>query len=286
MRISDWSSDVCSSDLNGRPQLRDRRGGLSHRLDRYPVVHRHQRLRPQRQWRQGEERWFRIYRDAKAYARPGRLAQRRLYPCAPDDRYRPQCRRVGGGPPAVRAVVQLVRQCRLTLDTEPKSTVTETRGSIPREHTRCALVTGVLRVLFRSQLFTVMNGFGLNANGGKAKSDGFEFTATLKPTRGLVASLNGAYTHARLTTDTDPNVGGLAGDRLPFVPKFNWNANVDYSWNLGTETKAFVGASLRSLSKQRANFDAGFGALYGLGRRTIPAYEVIDLRARSEEHTS
>src|SRR3546814_6772738 len=85
------------------------------------------------------------------------------------------------------------------------------------------------------QLFTVINGFGLNANGGKAKSDGFEFTATLKPTRGLVASLNGAYTHARLTTDTDPNVGGLAGDRLPFVPKFNWNANVDYSWNLGTE---------------------------------------------------
>src|SRR3546814_11523380 len=56
-------------------------------------------------------------------------------------------------------------------------------------------------------------------------------------------------------------------------------ANVDYSWNLGTETKAFVGASLRSLSKQRANFDAGFGALYGLGRRTIPAYEVLDLRA-------
>src|SRR3546814_10195185 len=107
------------------------------------------------------------------------------------------------------------------------------------------------------QLFTVINGFGLNTNGGKAKSDGFEFTATLKPTRGLVASLNGAYTHARLTTDTDPNVGGLAGDRLPFVPKFNWNANVDYSWNLGTETKAFVGASLRSLSKQRANFDAG-----------------------------
>src|SRR3546814_11002496 len=79
--------------------------------------------------------------------------------------------------------------------------------------------------LFRStdiQLFTVINGFGLNANGGKAKSDGFEFTATLKPTRGLVASLNGAYTHARLTTDTDPNVGGLAGDRLPFVPQFNW----------------------------------------------------------------
>src|SRR3546814_13060078 len=48
------------------------------------------------------------------------------------------------------------------------------------------------------QLFTVINGFGLNANGGKAKSDGFEFTATLRPARGFVFSLNGAYTNARL----------------------------------------------------------------------------------------
>lgn len=129
------------------------------------------------------------------------------------------------------------------------------------------------------QLFTVINGFGLNANGGKAKSDGFEFTTTLRPTRGFTVSLNGAYTRSRLTTDTDPNVGGLAGDRLPFTPKFNWNANADYSWSLGGETEAFVGASLRSLSKQRANFDAGFGAAFGLDRPTVPSYEVIDLRA-------
>jgi outer membrane receptor protein involved in Fe transport len=129
------------------------------------------------------------------------------------------------------------------------------------------------------QLFTVINGFGLNANGGKAKSEGFEFTATLRPTRGFVVAFNGAYTRARLTTDTDPNVGGLAGDRLPFTPKFNWNVNVDYSWSLGGETEAFVGASLRSLSEQRANFDAGFGAAFGLDRPTVPAYEVVDLRA-------
>src|SRR3546814_12425546 len=62
------------------------------------------------------------------------------------------------------------------------------------------------------QLFTVINGFGLNANGGKAKSDGFEFTATLRPARGFVFSLNGAYTNARLKADTDPNVGGLSGE--------------------------------------------------------------------------
>src|SRR3546814_4363769 len=65
------------------------------------------------------------------------------------------------------------------------------------------------------------------------------------------------YTNARLKADTDPNVGGLSGDRLPFTPKFNWNANVDYSWGLGGDTEAYVGASLRSLSKQRANFAGG-----------------------------
>ncbi|AJP71771.1 TonB-dependent receptor [Sphingomonas hengshuiensis] len=129
------------------------------------------------------------------------------------------------------------------------------------------------------QLFTVINGFGLNANGGKAKSEGFEFTATLRPTRGFVVAFNGAYTRARLTSDTDPNVGGLAGDPLPFTPEFNWNVNADYSWTLAGETEAFVGASLRALSKQRANFDAGFGAAFALDRPTLPAYEVIDLRA-------
>lgn len=129
------------------------------------------------------------------------------------------------------------------------------------------------------QLFTVINGFGVNANGGRAKSDGVEFTATLRPTRGFTTSINGAYTRARLTTDTDPNVGGLAGDRLPFTPTFNWNVNADYDWSVGGNAEAFVGASLRSLSKQRSNFDAGFQALYGVSRPTIPAYEVIDLRA-------
>jgi len=129
------------------------------------------------------------------------------------------------------------------------------------------------------QLFTVVNGFGVNANGGQAKSEGFEFTATMRPTRGFVVSLNGAYTRARLTNDTDPNVGGLAGDRLPFTPEFNWNAHVDYSWDIGGGAEAYVGASLRALSKQRGNFDAGFGAAFGLDRPTIPAYEVVDLRA-------
>src|SRR3546814_1116218 len=66
-------------------------------MDRDAVVHRHQRLRPQCQWRQGEERRLRIHRDAKARTRLRLLAERRLYQCAAQGRYRPQCRRPVGG---------------------------------------------------------------------------------------------------------------------------------------------------------------------------------------------
>ena len=128
------------------------------------------------------------------------------------------------------------------------------------------------------QLLTIVNGFGLNANGGKAVSDGVEFTMGLRPTQGFNLSFNGAYTRARLTQDTGPLVGGFSGDRLPYVPKISVGVDGNYEWVLTGQTKAFVGASLRSLSKQNADFDAAFRATYGR-QQQIPAYEVVDLRA-------
>jgi len=128
------------------------------------------------------------------------------------------------------------------------------------------------------QVFGQVNDFGVNFNGGKAKSDGLEFTTTLRPAGGLTFSLNGAYTNARLKDDTPPLVGGLAGDRLPYTPKYSIGANADYEWELGGDTKAYVGASVRSLSKQPAGFDLAFRTANGR-QRYLPAYEVVDLRA-------
>jgi len=128
------------------------------------------------------------------------------------------------------------------------------------------------------QVFGQINNFGVNFNGGKAKSDGLEFTANLRPTQGLVFSLNGAYTNAKLKDDTPPQVGGLSGDRLPYTPKYSIGANADYEWALGGETTAYVGASLRSLSKQPAGFDFAFRSANGR-QRYLPSYEVVDLRA-------
>jgi outer membrane receptor protein involved in Fe transport len=128
------------------------------------------------------------------------------------------------------------------------------------------------------QVFGQINNFGVNFNGGKAKSQGLEFTTTLRPTQGLSFSLNGAYTDAKLKDDTPPQVGGLSGDALPYTPKYSIGANADYEWELGGETKAYVGASIRSLSKQPAAFDFAFRSANGR-QRYLPSYEVVDLRA-------
>jgi len=128
------------------------------------------------------------------------------------------------------------------------------------------------------QLLANVNNFGVNINGANADSDGAEFTATFRPTRGFVTSINGAYTKARLRDDTPGLVGGLKGDRLPFTPPYSISLNSDYSWAVGAEAEAFVGGSLRFLSKQTANFDEAYRTANGR-QRQVPSYEVIDLRA-------
>ncbi|WP_374470211.1 TonB-dependent receptor [Phenylobacterium sp.] len=127
------------------------------------------------------------------------------------------------------------------------------------------------------QLFASVNGFGVNVNGGGATSQGAEFNATVRPLEGLTVALNGAYTKAQLEDDTDPLVGGLDGDSLPFTPEFSVGLNVDYEWALSSTMDAFVGASARHLSSQSAAFDSAFRTAFGRQRR-IDAYEVIDLR--------
>jgi iron complex outermembrane receptor protein len=131
------------------------------------------------------------------------------------------------------------------------------------------------------QLFASINNYGVNANGGKAYSDGVEFTATLRPTRGLQVSLNGAYTQAKLLEDTDPIIGGLKGDRLPFTPKYAVSVNGDYDWKVGGNATAYVGGSLRFLGEQAGPFSADYRAANSR-QSHIPSYAVADLRAGVE----
>ena len=115
------------------------------------------------------------------------------------------------------------------------------------------------------------NGFNFNANGGGAKSNGIEFTATASPGGGFELSANAAYTNAQLTTDTE--IGGLDGDELPFTPEFSAALNGDYGFAVGDGIEAHVGGSVRYVSEQSGSF-----SLEG-EQKSIDPYAVVDLSA-------
>ena len=125
------------------------------------------------------------------------------------------------------------------------------------------------------QLFAVVNGFGVNTNGGTAESTGVEFTASFLPTEGLSLSLNGAYTDAQLTQDTSTQVGGLDGDPLPFVPEWSLGLLADYEWTVGGDSTAYVGGTLGYTGDRPYDFDEREA---DGSPREVSSYTTVDLR--------
>jgi iron complex outermembrane recepter protein len=129
------------------------------------------------------------------------------------------------------------------------------------------------------QLLAVVNGFGLNGNGGTATSKGAEFTASIIPSPGLTFSLNGAYTDAFLTKDTDRVVGGRDGDPLPYTPKWAAALRGDYEWNVRNRATAFVGGGVSYTGDRTFNFTTrdNDGSLTRIG-----SYVTADFRSGIE----
>jgi outer membrane receptor protein involved in Fe transport len=126
------------------------------------------------------------------------------------------------------------------------------------------------------QLLAVVNNFGINANGGTAVSQGAEITLGLRPTSGLLLSFNGAYTDAYLTQDTDPVVGGLDGDPLPWVPEWSFGLHGDYAWAVMGDWVAHAGGSVNYTGDRPADFGdrVADGSV-----REIDGYETLNLGA-------
>jgi outer membrane receptor protein involved in Fe transport len=126
------------------------------------------------------------------------------------------------------------------------------------------------------QLFAVVNGFGVNANGGTAVSKGVELTTAFMPTDDFVLSFNGAYTDAYLTQDTDPAVGGLDGDPLTFVPEWSFGLSGDYEWAVRGDSTAYVGGTLGYTGERPIGFDQreSDGSI-----REAGSYTTLNLRA-------
>jgi outer membrane receptor protein involved in Fe transport len=107
-------------------------------------------------------------------------------------------------------------------------------------------------------------------------SKGAEFTLSFVPTGGLSLSLNGAYTDASLTQDTDPIVGGLNGDPLPYVPKWGFGLSGDYEWKVGRDWTLLVGAGIGYVGERTFDFVTREG---DSSLHKLDSYTTVDLRA-------
>jgi len=126
--------------------------------------------------------------------------------------------------------------------------------------------------------------FGINANGGTARTKGLEWTLALTPVTGLTFTLTGAYVDAYLTSAA-PDAGGNDGDPLPFVPKWSTSLDGVYAWHAFDNYGAFVGATWSYIGSRFNDFSAipgAAGALQPEPRPELPSYNSVNLRAGLE----
>ena len=123
------------------------------------------------------------------------------------------------------------------------------------------------------QLVTIVSGYGINANGGSARSQGLEASVTATPITGLTLSANGAYVDAFLTKDTPAILGGHKGDLLPYAARFASTIAVDYEHPLGNVLVGVAGLSWRYTGPRESGFDAA------LGQRRLPDFNQVDAHA-------
>ena len=122
------------------------------------------------------------------------------------------------------------------------------------------------------QVSAAANGLAYLANGGTARSSGFEFSTLYSPVAGLRLGLNGAYTDAKLTEDI-PSLGGVNGDRLPSIPKWAASATADYSWQVFNDWTGRVGGGLRYVGSTFSGLENTTGSY------PQDSYSVFDLNA-------
>lgn len=120
------------------------------------------------------------------------------------------------------------------------------------------------------QLLAQVEGFGVNANGGSARSSGIEFTVGLNPLPNLSLYANGSYVDAHLTTDTPDVVGGKSGDPLPYNPKWQSTIGAEYDRPMGPGVRGHAGISWHYTGDRYSDFDAANG------QRRLNSFSQVD----------
>jgi len=133
------------------------------------------------------------------------------------------------------------------------------------------------------QLLEDIDNFGINANGGTARSEGLEWALGLTPVTGLTFTLTGAYVDAHLTTAA-PAAGGNDGDRLPYASRWSGSLDGDYTWLAFSDYNGFAGATWSFFGSRFSDFSATLGAtgFEPSPRPELASYSTVNLRAGLE----
>jgi iron complex outermembrane recepter protein len=134
------------------------------------------------------------------------------------------------------------------------------------------------------QAIDTTGAFPFTTNAGTARVNGFELEANAILAPGLQLDFGGSYTDAKLTQDqpilpNNPNLG-KDGDRLPKVPRIQYNAALSYTF-------AVAGTSEMSLRADLSHRGASDTQFNSAASNTIPngfnvpldAYTLVNLRA-------
>lgn len=120
------------------------------------------------------------------------------------------------------------------------------------------------------QLLTSPAGISYGANGGTARSRGFETNAAILPSTGWRIEATLSYVDAILTEDS-PAISGLNGDRLPNIPKLSGSLRVSYDREFLDGWSAGAGAGLRAEDRRYSDVNNAVDS------RPLPGFTAIDL---------
>lgn len=119
------------------------------------------------------------------------------------------------------------------------------------------------------------------ANGGKARSRGVEFAASIFPRDGMKIDTSVALTDAELSDDL-PGINnglvGLSGDPLPYTADVTANISIDQEFDISANLEGSIGAAFTYVGDRPSEF-LSVNATRN-DRFDIPSYSTFDVRGR------
>jgi outer membrane receptor protein involved in Fe transport len=116
-------------------------------------------------------------------------------------------------------------------------------------------------------------------NGGKAVTEGVEWTSSYSPVASLDLGFNTAYTKADLTSVSAAANYLLIGYQLAGVPQWTVALTASYDWTLADDWRAHVGGDWHWVDEEWSSTVQRFTAASVTPSILLPAYSAVDLDA-------